>query len=53
MIAALMTCMVMTAAEKVKVTVAYNGATATVSIPEAAASYVTCSTGADSHPVTP
>lgn len=49
MIAALMTCMVMTAAEKVKVTVAYNGATATVSIPEAAASYVTCSSGTDSH----
>ena len=46
---ALMTCMVMSAAEKITVTVAYNGATATVSIPEDASSYVTCSSGTDSH----
>lgn len=48
-ISALMTCMVMEAAEKITVTVAYSGATATVSIPDNANSFVTCSSGTDSH----
>ena len=49
MITALMTTMVMGAAEKITVSVAYNGATAAVSIPEGAAQYVTCSSGTDAH----
>ena len=49
MITALMTSIVVGAAEKVTVTVAYSGSTATVTIPESAEQYVTCSSGTDSH----
>ena len=48
-LAAILTCIVMKAEEKITVTVAYNGATATVSIPDGAEKYVTCSSGTDSH----
>ena len=47
MITALMACMVVGAANVV--TVEYNGATATVTIPGDLAAYVTCSSGTSSH----
>ncbi len=47
MITALMICMVVRAANVV--TIEYKGATATVTIPDELAAYVTCSTGTSSH----
>ena len=47
MITALMACMVVRAANVV--TIEYNGATATVTIPGDLAAYVTCSSGTSSH----
>ena len=47
MITALMACLVVRAADKV--TIEYNGATATVTIPSGLAAYVTCSSGTSSH----
>ncbi|MBO4892044.1 MAG: carbohydrate-binding domain-containing protein [Prevotella sp.] len=47
MISALMACMVVGAANVV--TIEYNGATATVTIPGDLAAYVTCSSGTSSH----
>ena len=47
MITALMICMVVRAANVV--TIEYKGATATITIPDELAAYVTCSTGTSSH----
>ena len=44
-----MTSMVMGAAETITVSIVYNGTTATVSIPEGAEQYVSCTSGESSH----
>ena len=47
---ALLTCLALSAADDdIEVTVAYQGTTATVSIPESAAGFVTCTSGTSSH----
>lgn len=48
-LAALATSIMMYAADTYTVTVTYSGTTATVSIPEGLADYVTCSSGTSSH----